>query len=307
MNTPAITVQGLIKRYGRQVAVNDLSFEVGEGSVAGILGPNGAGKTTTVECCEGYRRPDRGRINILGLDPWRQGSRLKPKIGVMLQGGGIYPSVRAAEMMRHMARLYAHPISPGELIERLSLQLVADTPFRRLSGGQQQRLSLALAIIGRPELVFLDEPTAGLDPQGRIAAWELIEELREAGVTVLLTTHSMDEAERLADQILIVDRGRIVASGSVEQLTAGRGSEITFTTVVPLDLIELGNQLPGGCSVAEPAPRHYAIRGSVGPAEIAQVISWCAANKVVPEGLRVSGRTLEDVYLEVTGREQRDD
>ena len=159
-----------------------------------LLGPNGAGKTTTVEICEGYRRADAGSVRVLGLDPARDGRRLRPRVGVMLQSGGVYPSVRAGEMLRHVAALHADPLDPADLVERLGLGAVSRTPYRRLSGGQQQRVALALAVVGRPELVFLDEPTAGLDPQARRATWELVGDLRRDGVSVVLTTHYMDEA-----------------------------------------------------------------------------------------------------------------
>ncbi|NUR30444.1 MAG: ABC transporter ATP-binding protein, partial [Catenulispora sp.] len=184
MGQPAVEVTGLVKRYGAKTAVDGLNLQVETGTVTAVLGPNGAGKTSTIECCEGYRKPDGGTVRVLGLDPVVQGERLRPRIGVMLQSGGIYPTVRAAEMLQHTAKLYANPLDTDALIERLGLGSAGKTPFRRLSGGQQQRLSLALAVVGRPELVFLDEPTAGLDVQARHATWELIEQLRRDGVTV---------------------------------------------------------------------------------------------------------------------------
>ena len=186
-----------------------------------MLGPNGAGKTTTLETCEGYRAPQAGPSRVLGLDPVGRRRELLPRIGVMLQDGGAWSGVRADEMLRHIAALHAHPLDPALLEERLGLGECGRTPYRRLSGGQQQRLGLAMALVGRPEVVFVDEPTAGMDPQVRRTAWELLEELRADGVTVVLTTHYMDEAERLADRIHIIDRGRLVASGSPLELTRG--------------------------------------------------------------------------------------
>src|SRR6478752_6161821 len=213
---PAISVAGLVKHYGPTRAVDGLSFEVARGEVFGLLGPNGAGKTTTVETLEGYRDPDAGTVRVLGLDPVRDAPALRPRIGVMLQSGGVYSGARADEMLRHMAKLHAHPLDVDTLIERLGLGSCGRTSYRRLSGGQQQRLALAMAVVGRPELVFLDEPTAGLDPQARRATWDLIRDLRRDGVTVILTTHYMDEAEQLADDVAIIDAGRVIAQGSPE-------------------------------------------------------------------------------------------
>ncbi len=205
--SPAVAVDGLVMRYGDKVAVDGLSLEVERATITAVLGPNGAGKTTTLETCEGYRRPQQGTVRVLGLDPVRDRRDLLPRIGVMLQGGGAWSGVRAMEMLEHVARLHAHPLDTGMLAERLGLGDCGRTPYRRLSGGQQQRLGLAMAIVGRPEIVFVDEPTAGMDPQARRTTWDLLEELRGDGVTVVLTTHYMDEAERLADHIHIIDRG----------------------------------------------------------------------------------------------------
>lgn len=218
----AVEIDGLVMRYGATMAVDGLSLTVDRGTITAVLGPNGAGKTTTLETCEGYRRPQAGTVRVLGLDPRRDQRALLPRIGVMLQDGGAWSGVRAVEMLRHVARLHAHPLDPALLAERLGLDECGRTPYRRLSGGQKQRLGLALAVVGRPELVFVDEPTAGLDPHARRTTWDLLEELRASGVTVVLTTHHMDEAERLADRIHILDRGRIVASGTPAELTAGQ-------------------------------------------------------------------------------------
>jgi ABC-2 type transport system ATP-binding protein len=218
---PAVEIDGLVMRYGATVAVDGLSMTVERGSVTAVLGPNGAGKTTALETCEGYRRPQAGAVRVLGLDPRRDSRALLPRIGVMLQDGGAWSGVRAVEMLRHLARLHAHPLDPDALAERLGLEGSGRTPYRRLSGGQKQRLGLAMALVGRPELVFVDEPTAGMDPHARRTTWGLLEELRSCGVTVVLTTHHMEEAERLADVVHILDRGRIVASGSPAALTAG--------------------------------------------------------------------------------------
>src|SRR5690349_19677498 len=187
--------------YGATTAVDGLSLEVARGSITAVLGPNGAGKTTTLETCEGYRVPERGTVRVLGLDPQRDRGQLLPRIGVMLQDGGAWSGVRAVEMLGHMASLHAHPLDTTMLVDRLGLGECGRTPYRRLSGGQKQRLGLAIALVGRPEVVFVDEPTAGLDPGARRTVWELLAELRADGVTVVLTTHYMDEAEKLADRI----------------------------------------------------------------------------------------------------------
>ncbi|GAA2408484.1 ABC transporter ATP-binding protein [Streptomyces glaucosporus] len=305
-DTAAVEVTGLVKRYGDRTAVNGLDLTVRRGTVTAVLGPNGAGKTTTIETCEGYRRPDAGTVRVLGLDPVADAAALRPRIGVMLQSGGVYPTVRAAEMLRHMAALHAHPLDVDALIARLGLEGCGRTPYRRLSGGQQQRLALAMAVVGRPELVFLDEPTAGLDPQARRAAWDLVRELRADGVTVVLSTHFMDEAEELADDVAIIDDGRVIARGSPEELCRG-GAENTlrFTGRPGLDLGSLLKALPPGTDAAESAPGSYRLTGSVDPQMLATVTSWCAQNGVLPDGIAVERHTLEDVFLELTGKELR--
>ncbi len=232
MPGPALEISGLVKRYRGRAVVDGLDLDVSSGSVTALLGPNGAGKTTTVEICCGLRRADGGSVRVLGLDPARDGAALRPKLGVMLQSGGVYSGANAREMLRHVASLHSSPLDPDALLTDLGLADTGRTTFRRLSGGQQRLLALGLAIIGRPELVFLDEPTAGLDPHARRATWELISALRADGVTVLLATHHLDEAERLADQVHIIDRGRLVRSGTPAELTAGGGSlEDVFLSV----------------------------------------------------------------------------
>ncbi|MGC5542328.1 ABC transporter ATP-binding protein [Streptomyces griseus] len=302
-NEPVVQVRGLVKRYGTKTAVNGLDLMVATGAVTAVLGPNGAGKTTTIEACEGYRRPDAGTVRVLGLDPVADAERLRPRIGVMLQSGGVYSGARADEMLRHMARLHAHPLDVDALIERLGLGDCGRTTYRRLSGGQQQRLSLAMAVVGRPELAFLDEPTAGLDPQARRSTWDLVRELRADGVSVVLTTHFMDEAETLADDVAIIDAGRVIAQGSPEQLCRG-GAENTlrFTGRTGLDLGSLVKALPDGSGAAEPLPGTYRITGAIDPQLLATVTSWCAQHGVMPEGISVERHSLEDVFLELTGK-----
>ncbi|MFP3990520.1 ABC transporter ATP-binding protein [Streptomyces sp. E11-3] len=300
-----VRIHGLVKRYGSKTAVDGLDLTAGTGITA-VLGPNGAGKTTTVETCEGYRKPDAGTVRVLGLDPLADAARLRPRIGVMLQSGGVYSGARADEMLRHMAKLHADPLDVDALIERLGLGSCGRTTYRRLSGGQQQRLALAMAVVGRPELVFLDEPTAGLDPQARRATWDLVRDLRTDGVSTILTTHYMDEAEQLADDVAIIDEGRVVAQGSPEQLCRG-GAENTlrFTGRPGLDVASLLKALPMNTAAAELTPGSYRVTGTVDPQLLATVTSWCAQHGVMPERISVERHTLEDVFLELTGKELR--
>ncbi|GAA2128578.1 ATP-binding cassette domain-containing protein [Streptomyces synnematoformans] len=302
----AVQVTGLVKRYGEKTAVAGLDLTAARGEVTAVLGPNGAGKTTTVEVCEGYRRPDAGTVRVLGRDPRADAAELRPRVGVMLQSGGVYPTARAGEMLRHIARLHARPLDVVALVERLGLGSCGRTPYRRLSGGQQQRLALAMAVVGRPELVFLDEPTAGLDPQARHATWELIRELRADGVSVVLTTHHMDEAEQLSDRVVIIDGGRPVVDGTPEELCRG-GAENTmrFTGRPGLDLGSLLKALPPETAALELSPGSYRISGEINPELLATVTTWCAQNGVLPDQMTVERRTLEDVFLELTGRELR--
>ncbi len=294
-------------RYGDTVAVDDLSLTVERGTITAVLGPNGAGKTTTLETCEGYRDPHRGTVRVLGLEPRRDRRALLPRIGVMLQAGGAWSGVRAREMLDHIARLHAHPLDTDLLSERLGLDECGRTPYRRLSGGQQQRLGLAMALVGRPELVFVDEPTAGMDPQGRRTTWELLSALRADGVTVVLTTHYMEEAERLADCVHIIDRGRLVVSGSPLELTrGGRVSTIRLVVTKPFPAgapESLRQRLGAGTEVTQLDDVSLVITGPADSTTLAKVSAWCEQNGVLPETLTLGQRTLEDVFLELTGRE----
>lgn len=249
---PAVKIAGLVKHYGDKPAVDGLDLTIARGAITAVLGPNGAGKTTTIETCEGYRRPDAGTVRVLGLDPVAQNAALRPRIGVMLQSGGVYAGARAVEMLRHTAALHAHPLDVDALVERLGLGSCGRTAYRRLSGGQQQRLALAMAVVGRPELVFLDEPTAGLDPQARRATWELVRDLRRDGVTVVVTTHHMDEAEQLADQVAVIDRGRVIATGSPEELCAAAPRTPCASTARPGST---SARCSRNCPRAPPPPR----------------------------------------------------
>ncbi len=298
----AIEVAALEKHYGNTRAVDDLSFTIGPGEVFGLLGPNGAGKTTTVEILEGYRKPDAGDVRVLGLDPWRDAARVRARIGVMLQDGGLYPGIRPLEALHLFASYYENPEDPEALLERVGLQEARGTMVRRLSGGQQQRLSLALALVGRPELVFLDEPTAGLDPRARATAWALVRELRERGVTVVLTTHAMDEAESLCDRIAIIDHGRFVASGTTAELTSPVGDdEIRFSAERSIDRAALAQALGvDRGAIRETRAGEYVIEAVATPDVVATLTVWLRDHGTVLRELRAGRRSLEEVFLRLT-------
>lgn len=225
---PAVDVSSLGKSYGPVVALDAMTWQAEAGQVTAVLGPNGAGKTTMVECCEGLRRPDSGTVRVLGADPWRAGAGHRARVGVMLQDGGLPNAARPRALLEHLARMYAAPAAVGELSARLGLDAFAGTALRRLSGGQRQRVALAAALVGRPDVAFLDEPTAGLDPHARLDVWDLVRSVADAGAAVVLTTHSFDEAERLADRIVIVAAGRVVAAGTLAVLAGGRRLEDVY-------------------------------------------------------------------------------
>jgi ABC-2 type transport system ATP-binding protein len=297
---------GVSKRYGSTVAVSELDLEVQAAEVFALLGPNGAGKTTTVEMCEGFTRPDAGTIEILGRDPVTDNAEVRARTGVMLQGGGAYPAARAGEMLRLVASYAADPLDPDWLLDTLGLADSARTAYRRLSGGQQQRLALACAVVGRPELVFLDEPTAGMDAHARLVVWELIDALRRDGVTVVLTTHQLSEAEELADRILIIDRGTAVAAGTpTELMRSGAENQLRFRAPRMLDLSLLVAALPEHYRASETSPGEYLVEGRIDPQVLATVTAWCARLDVLATDMRVEQRSLEDVFLELTGRELR--
>ena len=298
--TAVIEVQHLHKRYGDTVAVGDVSFTVHEGEIFGILGPNGAGKTTTVECIEGLREPNGGAISVLGLDPQRDRAELTQRLGVQLQQSRLPDQLRVAEALELCSSFYERPADWRELMEVLGISAKARTPFRKLSGGQQQRLSIAMALVGNPRVAVLDELTTGLDPQARRDTWDLIEGVRDRGVTIVLVTHFMEEAERLCDRVALIDAGQIVALDTPAALAERVETEqrIQFRPSVPVDdsllasLPEVTNVIRRGDVVV--------VTGT--SKALNAVISVLARNQIVAEQLRVEQASLEDAFLAFTGR-----
>jgi ABC-2 type transport system ATP-binding protein len=300
-----IEVQDLHKSYGDTVAVDGVSFTVNEGEIFGILGPNGAGKTTTVECIEGLREPDRGEISVLGLDPQRDRAELTQRLGAQLQQSRLPDQLRVAEALELFSSFYEAPADWRELMEVLGITAKAKTPFGKLSGGQQQRLSIALALVGNPRVAVLDELTTGLDPQARRDTWELIEGVRDRGVTIVLVTHFMEEAERLCDRVALIDAGQVVALDTPVALTERVEAEqrIQFRPSAPIDdlllesLPEVSKVIHKGDSVV--------VTGS--NEALNAVISVLARNQIVAQQLRVEQANLEDAFLTFTGKHSHDD
>jgi len=283
-------------RYGDLTAVHDLDLAVPIGQITAVLGRNGAGKTTTLEVCAGIRPAQSGRVEVLGADPIRNRAALAPRVGVMLQSGGVPGSSRGVEFVRHLAGMYAHPLDVTLLAQRLG---VADlrTAYRRMSGGEQQRVRLMCALVGRPELVILDEPTSGLDPLARGLVWNLLGELKTAGLTVVVSTHQFDEAERLADHIVIVARGAVVASGSPRELGAADADRITFLSGLHVPTQDLSMTL--GTEVSEISPGRYVAQGNLPDTATDLVLTWARDHGVVARDIVRGRRTLEDLFHEV--------
>jgi ABC-2 type transport system ATP-binding protein len=303
---PAIVVENFSKSYGAHRVVDHLQFSVHAGEVFALLGPNGAGKTTTVETMEGYRSADEGSIRILGLDPLRQSQELKPRIGVMLQQDGLYPALTAREALKLFASYYQQPQAVDALLERVGLTAAGKTRCRRLSGGQKRRLALAIALVGNPELVFLDEPTAGMDPQARQTTWEIIRELKRNGVTILLTTHLLDEAERLADHVAIIDHGQLIALDTPENLTGGQNANsVRFVAPEGLDCAKL-IALPAVKTAEEVRAGSYVIETDNIPSVLVELTTWLRDANIPLSELRVGQGSLEDLFLRLTGSEVRD-
>ncbi|MEV8440051.1 ABC transporter ATP-binding protein [Actinosynnema sp. NPDC051121] len=295
-----IEVVDLVKSYDRKVAVDGVSFTVDEGEIFGILGPNGAGKTTTVECVEGLRAPDGGTIRVDGLDPRRDRAELRTRLGVQLQQSELPDRIRVGEALDLYASFYRDPADWRELLARLGLADRAKTEYRKLSGGQKQRVSIALALIGKPKVAVLDELTTGLDPQARRDTWSLVEQIRDAGVTVVLVTHFMEEAERLCDRIALIDAGRLVAVDSPAGLVSRVDGEqrVRFRPTTPFDAALLTG-LPEVTRVERHGPQ-LVVTGSGNL--LHAVTSVLARNQIVAADLRVEQAGLDDAFIRLTGR-----
>jgi ABC-2 type transport system ATP-binding protein len=301
---PAVVCHDVVIRYGDTVAVDRLSFEAQPGEVLALLGPNGAGKTSTVEALEGYRPVSDGTVRVLGFDPRRQHTELVARIGVMLQKGGVYPMLGSAQVLNLFARYYDDAEDPDALLDLVGLASVRRTPWRRLSGGEQQRLALALALVGKPSVLFLDEPTAGVDPEGRIVVRDIIAAQRDGGICVILTTHELAEAERLADRVVIIDHGRKLAEGSPADLASGTtDGSVRFTTRPGIDMAALAGTLGPGAALEEERPGAYRLRppeGVSSPVVVAALTAWLAERDLSLGDLR-TGPSLEEAYLAITG------
>ena len=309
-----ITVDDLRKHYGDPSAgsgqgvkaVDGISFEVHGGEIFGFLGPNGAGKTTTIEIIEGYRKPDSGTVTVLGLDPRQDGYKLKERIGIMLQETSLYLDLRVGELLRLFASYYCRPVDPDALLEMIGLQEKRRAFVRELSGGQRQRLAFIMTLINEPELLFLDEPTAGLDPQSRRAAWEWVSRAREEGKTVFLTTHYIEEAEALCDRVAIIDHGKIIALDTPKRLMAGLEVEqrIEFVIEGALDVARL-EAMPGVTKALDDGRGAFTIYASEAQPALKSLITLAETEGFTLRGLTVEGATLEDVFIRLTGRRIR--
>jgi ABC-2 type transport system ATP-binding protein len=299
-----IEVEGLRKAYGRTVAVDDISFTVNRAEIFGILGPNGAGKTTAVETVAGLRSPDAGRLRVLGLDPQRQGPELRQRLGLQLQQAALPERIKVWEALELFSSFYRHPLDWRQLLEEWGLGEKRNAAFAGLSGGQRQRLFIALALVGDPELVILDELTAGLDPHARRATWDLVAAIRDAGTTVVLVTHFMDEAERLCDRLAIIDNGRIVAQGAPAELIRplSTESQVRFTAAAGFDAAWLEGVAGVSRVVSE---GHQVVVHGTRPL-MARVATALADRDLAAADLRSEQATLEDVFLALTGRRLRD-
>ncbi|MGW2622557.1 ABC transporter ATP-binding protein [Micromonospora taraxaci] len=294
-----IEVTHLRKRYGDLVAVQDVSFTVEPGEIFGVLGPNGAGKTTTVECVAGLRVPDGGGVSVVGLDPRRDAAQLRQRVGVQLQESQLPDRLRVAEALELYASFYRNPADPAALIDKLGLGEKRNTAYKKLSGGQKQRLSIALALVGNPEIAILDELTTGLDPQARRDTWGLIEQVRDSGVTIVLVTHFMEEAERLCDRVAVIDQGRVVALDSPAGLVSAVAPEqrIRFRPSAPVD-DRLLTDLPEVSAVQRTGSQVVV----TGTGDLLHAVtSVLARHQIVAADLRLEQSTLDDAFVELTG------
>jgi ABC-2 type transport system ATP-binding protein len=303
-----VKVEGLRKIYGKTVAVEDVSFEVGEGEIFGMVGPNGAGKTTTIECLEGLRKPDAGVVRVLGVDPQRDGQTLRTRTGMQLQQSNLPDRMKVWEALDLYASFYPKAADWKELLAQLGLEEKRNAPFAKLSGGQKQRLFIALALLPDPQLVFLDELTTGLDPQARHAIWDLVRDVRSKGKTVLLTTHFMEEAERLCDRVAILDHGRVVALDTPAALIRNLGTEERVVFSVDGGLPAGFEKGISSAARVEVQGERVVIHGTNGRKVplVSEVVSLLGMQGVTFRDLRTEQPNLEDVFLSLTGREMRE-
>ena len=313
-DTAALHISDLVKTFegrGEPVrAVRGLSMAAQEGRITALLGANGAGKTTTLQCAQGLQRPTSGTVRLLGEDPWRAAPELRARVGVMLQDGGLPQAVRPGELLRHVSRLYADPAPVDDLVGLLGIGSFLNTPVRRLSGGQKQRVALASALVGRPDVLFLDEPSAGLDPRSRQLVFDLVQRLRDRGTCIILTTHLMDDAARLADYVYILDHGTVAAQGTVAELVSTRqdAPQVMTVTLAPGHPEALRVDPPWrsphfadvGWTVKD---RTVTLTGPLTPAHVREMTAWATRDDTLPEALSVQPRSLEDVFLEVSRRD----
>ena len=297
----AVEVEELVVRYGDLTAVGGVSFTAEAGAVTAVLGPNGAGKTSTIEVCEGFRRAASGRVSVLGLDPARDQRRLAERMGVMLQEGGVYPSARPLEMIELYAALHGRGVDARELLDRVGLTDRAATNWRRLSGGEKQRLSLALALSSRPEVAFLDEPTSGVDVNGRATIRDIVRGLAAEGCAVVLATHELDEAERIADRVVVFDKGVVVADGPLDEIRGGT-REMRIRTAAPIDHEALASAI--GLSVIVVSPTEYLVE-SADRRAVAQLSVWLADHGIDVVDMRAGAASLEDVFRRLTSDGER--
>lgn len=323
---PALLINSLVKEFkpskefaaknphrltedGLHRAVDGVNLTINRGEVTVLLGANGAGKTTTLACAQGLLKPDGGSVELLGSSPWGASPELRSRVGIMLQDGGLPQHMRPIPLLRHIARMYAQPLDLDALVKRLGIDTFNGTTVRRLSGGQKQRVALAAAIIGQPELLFLDEPTAGLDPQSRSVVFDIISELRDAGVAIVLTTHLLDDAQRIADRVFMIKRGTVVLSGSMAEVLAAGGKNqqtLTFTGGTGLQLVDFLPQAQSdGLVLLEKAAGRYEISGDIKPHHLVALTNYWQKLGAIPTEFTLAPRTLEDIFLELSGNEIR--